>query len=461
MAATETSAEPDWEQIKAVLDDSIAELDEPERDAIRLRFFERKPLASVGMALGISEDAARMRVGRAIDKLRTRLAARGITSTAAALSTVLAQNLVGTAPAALGARVVAHVFGSALPAGTVAVWPTVLKYAAGAVILALLTTVLYLNSRPGSTTATLSAPDSAGVAPHPVTAPSPATTAVPDLRSAPAEPDGLALLFIDGETGAPPTNHIALLKGWERGASLLVQKTVAVEQGRAQVPFDPTAGPDFRIYTHMEGYADVHLRWQPKRGEAIPELYTIRLIRPASIGGQVLDSAGRPVAGATVGLNTEEVTAVGTVTQNYTVDYLTVKTGHDGYWQLNRLAPEMVRHITGGASHPDYSRSESLYASRDPNFVQQLLNGTATFRLQEGIVVRGTVIDEGGRPVNLAAVRVGKMGSSQSRETRTAADGSFTVRGCEPGQGLVTVELEGYAPTVIALELNRTWSQCN
>ena len=35
-----------------------------------LRFFEEKPLKEVGGALGTSEDAAKMRVTRALDKMR-------------------------------------------------------------------------------------------------------------------------------------------------------------------------------------------------------------------------------------------------------------------------------------------------------------------------------------------------------------------------------------------------------
>jgi RNA polymerase sigma factor (sigma-70 family) len=71
------SSEPDWDQVRAFLDDTIGELSDPERDALMLRYFEKKPLGEVGAALGVSEDAARMRVDRAVDKLRVRLALRG------------------------------------------------------------------------------------------------------------------------------------------------------------------------------------------------------------------------------------------------------------------------------------------------------------------------------------------------------------------------------------------------
>lgn len=55
------------------LDDALAALSDGDRSAILLRFAEDRSLADVGTALGIAENAARMRVARALDKLRRRL----------------------------------------------------------------------------------------------------------------------------------------------------------------------------------------------------------------------------------------------------------------------------------------------------------------------------------------------------------------------------------------------------
>jgi hypothetical protein len=93
------------------------------------------------------------------------------------------------------------------------------------------------------------------------------------------------------------------------------------------------------------------------------------------------------------------------------------------------------------------------HSSRQPEFAQQLLDGTAVFRLRDGIVVRGVVLDESGQPVSSAEVRVGRIGASWSRETRTDAEGKFIVRGCDAGPGLVTGEADGFAPTAQALTL--------
>src|SRR6266571_8581450 len=108
MPPTPSASVPDWEQVRSFLDETIAELGDTERDALLLRYFEKKPFAEVGAALGLSENAARMRVERALDRLRSHLAAKGITSTTLALGTAMAEHVVGVAPSALGARIISQ-----------------------------------------------------------------------------------------------------------------------------------------------------------------------------------------------------------------------------------------------------------------------------------------------------------------------------------------------------------------
>jgi RNA polymerase sigma factor (sigma-70 family) len=87
-----------WEAVGPVLDEAIDSLDERDRQAILLRYFGNRPYAEVGQRLRLSENAARMRVDRALDKLHGILARRGITSSAAALAAVLSGNAVASAP---------------------------------------------------------------------------------------------------------------------------------------------------------------------------------------------------------------------------------------------------------------------------------------------------------------------------------------------------------------------------
>ena len=94
----------DWETLRPVLDKVMHELKESDRDAILMRYFENRQLADIGERLGLSEDAARKKVDRALEKLRTFLFKRGVT-TAAALASVLSTNAVQIAPMGLAATI--------------------------------------------------------------------------------------------------------------------------------------------------------------------------------------------------------------------------------------------------------------------------------------------------------------------------------------------------------------------
>src|SRR5437867_3882308 len=96
---------PDWERLRPVLDEAMSELDEPDYDALVMRFFKNQDLRSVGVALGVSDDTAQKRVSRALEKLREHLSKRGVTTPAAALSIVLSANAVHAAPVGLAVTI--------------------------------------------------------------------------------------------------------------------------------------------------------------------------------------------------------------------------------------------------------------------------------------------------------------------------------------------------------------------
>ena len=96
-----TPADSQWEQIAPLLDEAMAQLGEKDRNAVVLRFFEKKPLKEVGLALGSDADAAQKRITRAVDKLRVILVKRGATLSAVTIIGLLATNAVQAAPAGL------------------------------------------------------------------------------------------------------------------------------------------------------------------------------------------------------------------------------------------------------------------------------------------------------------------------------------------------------------------------
>jgi RNA polymerase sigma factor (sigma-70 family) len=105
LSPSDSSPSLDWERVRPVLDEALDELDEHDREAILLRYLGGCGFAEVGTKLELSENAARMRVDRAVDKLRALLARRGATSTTAALGLALASQATVAAPAGLAATV--------------------------------------------------------------------------------------------------------------------------------------------------------------------------------------------------------------------------------------------------------------------------------------------------------------------------------------------------------------------
>jgi len=107
MNETDSEAALAWEDLRPLLDEVMCRLPSADREAVVLRYFQNRPLAQVGHALGVGENAARMRVSRALERLRRELARRGIRSTAAALSMALSAHAVAPAPTGLAAIVCA------------------------------------------------------------------------------------------------------------------------------------------------------------------------------------------------------------------------------------------------------------------------------------------------------------------------------------------------------------------
>ena len=105
MNALEHEGESVVAQVAPILDEAINELGADDRDAILLRFFERRNLRSVGEALGMSENAAQKRVARALQELGTLLQRRGVTLSGAALASGLAAGAVKAAPVGLALSV--------------------------------------------------------------------------------------------------------------------------------------------------------------------------------------------------------------------------------------------------------------------------------------------------------------------------------------------------------------------
>jgi RNA polymerase sigma factor (sigma-70 family) len=99
--------DPTWEQLAPLLEDAMGRLGDKDRAAVVLRFFGGKSFAEVAMAAGVSENAAKKRVGYALEKLHRYFSKRGVSSTTEIIAGAISANSVQAAPVALAKAVTA------------------------------------------------------------------------------------------------------------------------------------------------------------------------------------------------------------------------------------------------------------------------------------------------------------------------------------------------------------------
>ncbi len=143
-AMHEPNATPelDWARLRPVLDEAVDALRPADRDAIVMRYFQNKSHREVGDALGLSENTARMRIERGLEKLQAHFVRRGITVSSAIIATTISAHSVSAAPIGLGARIAGHsLAGTAAGAGSLG-WHILSMSTKTKIILAALATAL-------------------------------------------------------------------------------------------------------------------------------------------------------------------------------------------------------------------------------------------------------------------------------------------------------------------------------
>ena len=105
LAPDDTQSSDGWTRIRPLIDGLVCELGSSDREAVVLRFFSKRTYLEIAGVQGTTEDGARKRVRRALEKLRLKLARSGVTSSLEALETVLVKQPDTATPSALANRV--------------------------------------------------------------------------------------------------------------------------------------------------------------------------------------------------------------------------------------------------------------------------------------------------------------------------------------------------------------------
>lgn len=446
VSSEECESGANWPEASSHLDASLAALPERDRDVIILRFLEGLPLRGVGDRLGVSEDAARMRVQRALEKLRTLLIRKGVVLTVASLISFLGTLSSIAAPSELAERVMAGLDFASNTSGTCASklaneallaisvrsvrrW---ISLAAAAIVLLFAVGIIATRShgRRGGPEPSVTAPsegrvvDSGAVSPRPLAPRSGAISATSKvLLNVRAAADNRAI---------PARLVVSYIGGGRliRGVSLQCD-----ERGSVEIPIDEPALEFLNVWVSAPGFVPRIVRWKRHEFDIPLVLHTCRLDRGETLMGTVVDESGRPVAGARIefdqiGWDKGEREGV-----EYLPELTAVTTDSTGRFRSDQQ-PELLG-VSGAG-----------YTVRHPGFVlshHKLIN-PASLRsnhvvvLHPGIEVSGRLIQTDGRP--LAGARIASC-CGPFRERVSGADGAFLIGPFEPGPLQLDVYVAG------------------
>ena len=444
----------DWDSIRPVLDDALQDLSPLDRDVVLWRYFEQRPFAEIGGRLGLKENAARMKVERALEKLRTGFVKRGVSSSVVALAAALTARGMVEVPAGMAERI-ARVSMAAGAAGGLA-WllaPTRTMLAVGATgLLIVAGTLLYWSSHRAANPGPLVTVRTGSFAVPPTMAGQTTRRSqnITTASSSALDQFGqfeFRLSLVDAQNSQPVANGDVSCE-LDTGGKTETRKLRTDAEGtlRFQISAGITA---LRLVSQIDGFADTRLAWRQDRGESIPREYALRLTPGVCLGGSVVDAGNKPLSGAKVEIYNEEPTT--SPRPECHVAGCATRTDEAGRWQVCRVAPELVRDLVLSASHPELAFGSWLRVGVEANAEQQLRAGAYMFHLGAAAALSGIVVAPEGNPVAGATVRIGGLYEVGARTSRTGPDGRFTIAGCPVGKVVLTAEADGFAPTSIAV----------
>ena len=319
--------DPEWKEVEAELDDAMSHLAEPTRGVLVLRFFEGKTSREVGQHLGISEEAARKRVSRAVDELRELFLRRGIVMSATGLSEGLAAIALTKAPEGLAASAASAATSAAVTTTSTAATVTggVLMASAKAKTAALVAAVVLLTGGAVTVGPKFFAPTRARTVTLAKTGPT--------ITGTVFGPDGKPLAGAEVRV-ASPDKQVAAYTGPRDRADGLTDAN-----GKYAVP-KPTDDHYVIVVSAPQGYAQVSWK-QLARGEQIK-------LEPWGRIEGIAYHAGKPQPKASVhlwrvGENNEPVSHQTTVTADANGHYVIPRVAPGGVQIYRNLTPRMWR----------------------------------------------------------------------------------------------------------------------
>jgi RNA polymerase sigma factor (sigma-70 family) len=442
-----------WEQLAPHLDQAVAALPQADRSAVLLRFYEKMPLRQVGEQLGVSEEAAKKRVSRAVEKMRDFLNQRGVKLTGIALAAFLAEKTVQAASASLAGATLKISMAAAsasastllpqLAQETLRAWHLArLKLAAGlgaaslAVLFVAVTAGSWVNRHAAAQSVAVNGSPRAEVA----------KAGQPPDREAPPAPAARLEVALPRKTGAL-TGSVVDSKGHPiagakvRGGFCSQPYAQDTTDQFGQFALDKVAAPAVVTVT-ADGYAADQQGFDPTN-TATPLVFRLSPVRPLFV--RLVDEAGRGVEGERLFLQ-EWWGRAGTLGQ-----YLETRTDADG--RLQWLSPPKGElQLSFGHEGYRYSRTNKITADGKEHVIVLHPVGTVT----------GSVTDaETGAPVPSFKYTLGHSQPWMPSDpipmwdlrSQTGSNGSYQVTLEEEQVPYLRVEAAGYEAVEAQLEL--------
>ncbi len=463
---TDPLAEVTVREAQAMLDQELDRLPEKYRAPLVLCCLEGKSREEAARQLGWPAKLVKSRLEQGRERLHQRLTRRGLTLPAALGAALLTEEAASAALPALLIRAAVQAAQSssgvsasvALLAESALGGTAIGKAKVVVVALMLLTGVLAAGmgafSSPKSAEKQADTPTVAkGKTPEPAKADKPQPTRT--LRVVVLDPDGKPLPDAKVHSSIW-TNE----KGFKANRDY---KTDAA--GIAQVEL-PRSFYILRLWAwgNKKGFVGLFANWEQNElaSEANwPTEYVFRMERAVTAGGRVMDEQGRPIAGAKVevrmGKDLKPAHSDGRTRYDTWLADRSNTTDAEGRWQIDNVPNHPQVDLRLVVSHPDYvsdtGRDETQKASGVTT--EMFLKGTATLKLNRGVIVHGRVTDPSGKPIKDAVVIHGNdpYFSWLTCKFSTDADGRYRLPALPPGETNLTVVAAGWAPQMRRVKL--------
>ena len=252
----------------------------------------------------------------------------------------------------------------------------------------------------------------------------------------------LTFHVVDRDNGEP-LNHCQVKI---EGDSLIGWQGVTDETGYCRLDLKQETYGHLTFSLVKMGYCPLEVTYQRRKVTSWPQQLEIQMFAGVSIGGQVVNQAGEPVADFPLrffisGSNSLlETLAYGRVRLEW--QHLTIRTDEQGFWRSSEMLPG-VKSVWLMSRHPNLTIAAGHRAD-----LTALQAGTHVLTVWPGMTLTGSVLDEQGQPIPGFKVDVHNLGSSTgvSPHVTTDPNGCFKIEHMNAEQYCVAVYAPGMAP---------------